>query len=124
MAIFTVNIEEAIIYIATPRLSHNDNTGQINKTHFQLKKRRARIHEKYASLRNTKGFEKELVKPKVTEILEVPSTLRNSKAFRPKGTCAIVGDSMILGLKENVLSKKCFSKVKIFPWKGFRRYVF
>ena len=82
------------------------------------------MNEKYASLRNTKGFEKELVKPKVTEILAVPSTLQTFKAFRAKGTCAVVGDSMIPGLKEKLLSKKWFSKGKIFPWKGCRRYVF
>ena len=69
------------------------------KTHIQLKEYRAKMHEKYASLRNIQGFKKELERPKVIKIMEVSSTPQNSKAFWSKGTCALVGDS-ISGLKE------------------------
>ena len=68
------------------------------------------MHEKYATLRNTKGFKKELERSNFPEIMEVTSP-QNFKAFRPKGSCAIVNDSMTPGLKENLLIKK----VKILP---------
>ena len=107
-----LNIEETVII--TPRLSQNDHTRKIHRTRIQLKEYRAKIYEKYASLRNSQGFEKELDRPKVSKIIEVPSTPQNSESFWPKETCAIVGDS-IPGLKENLLSKNGSIKARFFP---------
>ena len=42
--------------------------------------------------------------------MEVPTT------FQLKGTCATVGDSIISGLKENILWKNGSIKVRSFPW--------
>ena len=52
---------------------------------------------------------------KVNDITEVPSTPQNFKALWPKGTSAIVGDSMVSDLKENLLSKNGSIKVRSFP---------
>ena len=46
---------------------------------------------------------------KVTKKMEVPTN------FYLKGTCATVGDSIISGLKENILSKNGSIKVRSFP---------
>ena len=67
---------------------------------------------------------KNWLRPKVTKIMEVPSTPQTSKVFWSKGTCLIVGDSIISGLKENLLSKKWFNKGKIFPLKYVDRMFF
>ena len=60
-------------------------------------------------------FRKKLERPKVTKIIEVPSTPQNSKRFWPKGTCAVVGDSMFSGLNENLISNYGSVKVRSFP---------
>lgn len=60
-----LNIEETVII--TPRISQNDHTRKIHRTRIQLKEYRAKIYEKYASLRNSQGFEKELDRPEVTK---------------------------------------------------------
>ena len=60
-----LNIEETIII--TARLSQNDHTRKIHWTRIQLKEYRAKMHEKYASLRNSQGFEKEQDRPEVTK---------------------------------------------------------
>ena len=53
-----LNIDEAII--TTPRLSKRDQMRHIKNSLIQLKECWAKIHEKYSSLRNAHGFEKEL----------------------------------------------------------------
>ena len=62
-------------------VSQNDHTGQIKTTYIQLKEYSAKMYEDYALLRNNQGFESELERPKVNEIMELASTLQNSKAF-------------------------------------------
>ena len=51
------------------------------------------------------GFKKEPERPKVDEIMEVPSTTQNSKAIWTKGKCTIVRDTETSSLNENLLSK-------------------
>lgn len=48
---------------------------------------------------------KKLERTKVIEIAAVPLYSQNSKGFCPKEMGAIVGDSVIPGFKENLLSK-------------------
>ena len=47
--------------------------------------------------------------------MELPSTPQNFKTFWPKGTCAVIGGSMMSGLKENFLSKNGSIKERPFP---------
>ena len=47
--------------------------------------------------------------------MEVLSTPQNSRALCTKRTCAIVGDSMISSMKENLLSSNTSIKVRSFP---------
>lgn len=57
---------------------------------------------------------KKLERTKVIEISEVPLYSQNSKGFCPKEMGAIVGDSVIPGFKENLLSKMVQKRQDLF----------
>ena len=61
---------------------------------------------KYSLLWNAHGFEKELKRPEVTKIMEVPSPPQIYKAFWSKGTFwPKAAGSIMFDLKETFLSK-------------------
>ena len=69
------------------------------------------MHEKYKSVHK----EEQKVNDETATKIEVPLSPRKPGDVWSKGTCAIVGDSILSGLQENLMSKDRSIKVRCFP---------
>ena len=95
----------------------NDISNNENKINDQLQAVRKKIHRDFVNNKDSQSNKKDDKIPDNKMVMHVPFSpqMDNPNHLWSKGTWTIVGDSIISGLDEKLLSKKNPVKVRSFP---------